>query len=143
MHDLNPYPTSPRYLYTYALMSSCEASIRCDTCPSSPRYLYTYPLIPSCDAPDPGVNFFFFFMTVQVCRDKEISIVTDFLFRTHVPYHARIPVEHACMSCASGSIMGDRAPLSCTALSRQNFSLFWPTLSRHRIALSRHDFSLP
>ena len=28
-------------------------------------------------------------------------------------------------------------------LSRQRFSLFWPTLSRHRIAMSRHNYSLP
>ena len=65
------------------------------------------------------------------------SVESEFPCRTHSS------VVSASQSCAPSSVMGDRAPLSWPALSRlgsplsrHNFSLFWPTLSRHRIALS-------
>ena len=42
-------------------------------CPSSPRYLYTYALIPICDAPNPKGIFFFWLMDNFVTTENSLS----------------------------------------------------------------------
>ena len=108
----------------------------------------------------------FFLATRQVCQDKEsLSRQKSSIARTSlscscpslimcVPRalslrlcHARIPVAHACLSCVPGSIVGDRASLSCTAgrlccVRCAPVVHAWPYLSRAP-GLACHALSLP
>ena len=56
------------------------------------------------------VFFFFFFITVQVCQEREIFVVTEYLYRSHASIVCASQ-SCACLSCAPNSIMGDRASL--------------------------------
>ena len=84
-----------------------------------------------CDALNPGGLFFFWLLDKSVekenlCRDR-IPLSHKRPCRVRGPdpvmclpkalsprlYHAHIPVAHACLSCAPGSVVGDRESLLC------------------------------
>ena len=98
----------------------------------------TLRVILCCDTED-SVTIINPFVTVQVYHDREFSVATE------SPYCARAYVVRICLSCVPSSVMGDIASLLRlgSPLLRHNFSLFWPTLSRPKNALSWPNFSLP
>ena len=78
-----------------------------------------------CDALNPG-DHFFFLLDKSVVIEKSLSQQKSSVARASLvvcapralsPYlcHARIPIRLACLSCAPGSVVGERTSWSCTA----------------------------
>ena len=94
-------------------------------CPSSPRYLYTYAMILRCDAPNPGGHFFFWlpdkFVTIENLYRDRTTLSRACLCRVHA-------LTFSCAHlrcCCRASVMRTSQP--CAHACRACPTLLWPT----------------